>query len=56
MPAALRHFRVVILTQIGVERNERVIEKIALDPDPRGVAGHLRVPFSVAHKAGEAAP
>ena len=35
MPAALRHFRVVILTQIGVERNERVIEKIALDPDPR---------------------
>jgi hypothetical protein len=35
MPAALRQFRVVILTQIGVERNERVIEKIALDPDPR---------------------
>ena len=35
MPAALRHFRVVILIQIGVERNERVIEKIALDPDPR---------------------
>jgi hypothetical protein len=29
MPAALRYFRVVILTQIGVERNERVIEKIA---------------------------
>jgi hypothetical protein len=33
IPAALRHFRVVILIQIGVERNERVIEKIALDPD-----------------------
>ena len=35
MPAALRHFRVAILIQIGVERNERVIERIALDPDPR---------------------
>jgi hypothetical protein len=35
IPAALRHFRVVILIQIGVERNERVIEKIALDPDSR---------------------
>jgi hypothetical protein len=35
IPAALRHFRVVILIQIGVERNERVIERIALDPDPR---------------------
>ena len=35
IPAALHHFRVVILIQIGVERNERVIEKIALDPDPR---------------------
>ena len=34
MPAALRHFRVAILIQIGVERNERVIERIALDPDP----------------------
>jgi hypothetical protein len=32
--AALRHFRVDILIQICVERNERVI---ALDPDPRGV-------------------
>jgi hypothetical protein len=41
IPAALRHFRVVILIQIGVERNERVIEKIALDPDPRGVAQRL---------------
>jgi len=41
IPAALRHFRVVILIQIGVERNERVIEKIALDPDPRGVAQDL---------------
>jgi hypothetical protein len=29
MPAALRYFRVVILIQIGVERNERVIKKIA---------------------------
>jgi len=29
MPAALRYFRVVILIQIGVERNERVTEKIA---------------------------
>jgi hypothetical protein len=35
IPAAPRHFRVVILIQIGVERNERVIEKIALDPDSR---------------------
>jgi len=34
IPAALRYFRVVILIQIGVERNERVIEKI-LTPDPR---------------------
>jgi hypothetical protein len=34
IPAALRHFRVDILIQIRVERNERVIE---LDPDPRGV-------------------
>ena len=34
MPAALRQFPVAILTQIGVERNERVIERIALDPDP----------------------
>jgi hypothetical protein len=41
MPAALRYFRVVILIQIGVEGNERVIEKIALDPDPRGVAQDL---------------
>jgi len=41
MPAALRHFRFVILIQIGVERNERVIEKFALDPDPRGVAQDL---------------
>jgi hypothetical protein len=41
IPAALRQFRVVILIQIGVERNERVIEKIALDPDPRGVAQDL---------------
>jgi hypothetical protein len=32
--AALRHFRVDILIQICVKRNERVI---ALDPDPRGV-------------------
>ncbi len=38
LPATLRYFRVVILIQIGVERNERVIEKIALDPDLRGVA------------------
>jgi hypothetical protein len=35
MPAALRYFGVVILTQIGIERNERVIEKLTLDPDPR---------------------
>ena len=35
MPAALRHFRVAILIQISVEWNERVIERIALDPDPR---------------------
>jgi hypothetical protein len=35
MPAALRHFQVGILIQIGGERNERVIERIALDPDPR---------------------
>jgi hypothetical protein len=35
MPAALRHFRVAILIEIGVERNKRVIERIALDPDPR---------------------
>jgi hypothetical protein len=41
MPAALRYFRFVILIQIGVERNERVIEKIALGPDPRGVAQDL---------------
>jgi hypothetical protein len=30
----VRHFQVRILMQISVERNERVIEKIALDPDP----------------------
>jgi len=41
MPAALRYFRVVILIQIGVERNERVVEKIAPDPDPSGVAQDL---------------
>jgi hypothetical protein len=41
MPAALRYFRVVILIQIGVKRNERVIEKIALNPNPRGVAQDL---------------
>ena len=35
MPAALRQFRIAILIQIGVERNERVIERSALDPDPR---------------------
>jgi hypothetical protein len=38
IPAALRHFQVDILIQIGVERNERLIEKSALEPDPRGVA------------------
>jgi hypothetical protein len=41
MPAALLHFGVVILIQIGVERNKRVVEKIALDPDPRRVAQDL---------------
>ncbi len=41
MPAAPRYFRINILIQIGVEHNERVIEKIALDPDPRGVAQDL---------------
>jgi hypothetical protein len=41
MPAGPRYFRVIILIQIGVERNERVIEKIAVDPDPRGVAQDL---------------
>ena len=35
MPAALRQFLVAILIQIGVERNERGIEGIALDPDLR---------------------
>jgi hypothetical protein len=30
MPVALRHFRVVILIQIGVERNERVIQESRL--------------------------
>jgi hypothetical protein len=35
MPAALRQFLVAILIQIRVERNERGIERIALDPDPR---------------------
>jgi hypothetical protein len=39
MPAALRHLRVAILIQIGVEWNERLMEKTALDPDPRGVDG-----------------
>jgi hypothetical protein len=34
---SLRRFRVVILIQIGVERNKRVIEKIALVPDPAPV-------------------
>jgi hypothetical protein len=34
---------VVILIQIGAERNERVIEKIALDPDQGGVAQDLVV-------------
>jgi hypothetical protein len=32
MSAALRYFRVVIVIQIEVERNEPVIEKIARDP------------------------
>jgi hypothetical protein len=45
IPAALRHFRVDILIQIRVERNERVI---ALDPDPReaNAARSRRFPFS----------
>jgi hypothetical protein len=33
--------RVAILIQIGVEWNERVMGKVALDPDPRGVARRL---------------
>jgi hypothetical protein len=41
MPAVPRHFWVAILIQIGVEWNERLMEKIALDPDPRGVARRL---------------
>jgi hypothetical protein len=41
MPAALRLLGVAILIQIGVEWNERLMEKIALDPDPRGVARRL---------------
>ncbi|HEV7441667.1 MAG TPA: hypothetical protein VGO18_03670, partial [Steroidobacteraceae bacterium] len=41
MPAVPRHFWIAILIQIGVEWNGRVIEKIALDPDPRGVARRL---------------
>jgi hypothetical protein len=40
MPAVLRHFRVVIL-MIGVERNERVVEKFALDSALRRIAQDL---------------
>jgi hypothetical protein len=35
---SLRRFWGVILIQIGLERNESVIEKIALVPDPLRVA------------------
>ncbi len=35
MPAALRHFRFVILIRIGVERNEQGIQKSALAPAAR---------------------
>jgi hypothetical protein len=40
MSAVPRHFWVVIL-MIGVERNERVVEKIALVCAPRRVAQDL---------------
>jgi hypothetical protein len=51
MPAALRHFRFVILIQIGVERNERVIQKSRLLPDARRGAQD-RLPGQLAEATG----